>query len=366
MQVAIVGGGQLARMLALAGWPLGLRFAFLVNDGDDTRSVEGLGRVVKCEPGLEPSVLYEALGRPVVITVEKEAVDTGLLEQLNAFCPVHPRPDVLRVCQNRRRQKLWLESLGIAVARHRFAHDAESLWAAAGELGFPLIVKAAEQGYDGRNQWRLADPSALDRFVGQSATGDWVVEEQVPFLREISLLAVRSAQGEIRFYPPTENRHVNGVLRTSLAPAIDLPEPALQTACEKVRQMLERTQYVGVLALEYFVLEDRLCLNEVAPRVHNSGHWTQQGSTTSQFENHLRAILGWPLGACDAKGHAGMVNILGTDAPPDALLSAAVTLHLYDKQKRPGRKLGHVNVRDDDRAKVEAELQRLEQRLGGG
>lgn len=366
MQVAIVGGGQLARMLALAGWPLGLRFAFLVEAADDTRGVEGLGSIVVRDPQQTPADLFQALGCPAVITVEKEAVDTGLLEQLNAFCPVHPRPEVVRASQHRRRQKEWLVSQGITVARHRFACDAESLRSAAHELGFPLIVKAAEQGYDGRNQWRLANAAALDDFVAQQPAGDWVVEEQVPFLREMSLLAVRSAQGEIRFYPPTENRHVNGVLRTSLAPAINLPEPALQAARESVTRLLEGSHYVGVLALEYFVLKDRLCLNEVAPRVHNSGHWTQQGSSTSQFENHLRAILGWPLGACDARGHAGMVNILGTDAPPDTVLSAAVTLHLYDKQKRPGRKLGHINVRDDDRSKVEAELQRLERCLGGG
>ncbi len=366
MRVAIVGSGQLARMLALAGWPLGLRFAFLVEVGDDTRCVEGLGSIVVRDPQQTPEELFQALGRPAVITVEKEAVDTSLLRQLAVHCPVHPQPDVLHASQNRRRQKHWLVAQGIDVARHGFAHDAASLQTVAREVGFPLIVKAAEQGYDGRNQWRLANAAALEDFVAQQPQGDWVVEEQVPFLREMSLLAVRSVQGEIRFYPPTENRHVNGVLRSSLAPAIDLPEAALQQARTQVADLLQDAQYAGVLALEYFVLEDRLCLNEVAPRVHNSGHWTQQGSSTSQFENHLRAILGWPLGACDAKGHAGMVNILGTDAPPETVLSSAVTLHLYDKQKRPGRKLGHINVRDDDRARVEAELQRLERCLGGG
>lgn len=363
MRVAILGCGQLARMLALASWPLNVRFAFLIEPGENTDCVQGLGTIVERAPGIDAGQLYEALGRPDVITVEKEAVDTQLLQALSAYCAIHPNATAVYESQNRRREKMRLDALGIPSTPHAFASDAASLRAAADKLGFPLVVKAAEHGYDGKNQWRLADSAALEAFLQQQPQGDWVVEAFIRFQCEVSLLAARSATGEVRLYPAVLNHHVHGILRSSIAPAQGVEPAWISRMQDHLIRLLEHWQYVGMIAMECFVIDGGLVVNELAPRVHNSGHWTQQAAVTCQFENHVRAILGLPLGNTDTAITGAMLNLIGVEATPQQALSAHTTLHWYNKTVRPGRKVGHINIRHPEPEKVLAILQQLEQQF---
>lgn len=361
MRVAIIGGGQLARMLALAGWPLGIRFAFLVQPDEATDCIDGLGEVVVQTPDASPHQLFLALGSPAVITIEREAVDAALLHALAQHCPVYPDPAAVYECQNRRRQKSRLQQLDIPNTPHRFAHDGPSLRDAVDALGWPVVVKAAEHGYDGKNQWRLHSAAMLEDFLSSQPQGDWVVESLVRFEREISLLAVRDRNGGIALYPATENHHIHGVLRSSVAPAT-IPQDAVADMQHALARLLQHWHYVGVLAMECFVTEAGLLVNELAPRVHNSGHWTQQAPVASQFENHLRAICGWPLGNTRTPLHSAMLNLVGIQANHAALAPHA-TLHWYNKAVRPGRKLGHINLQHPDRTQLVESLRQLEQQL---
>ena len=362
MRIAIIGCGQLARMLALAGWPMGIRFAFLAQSGEATECVQGLGDIIVQRPDMSPGELYRELGEPDSLTVEKEAVDVNLLQALSHYCPVYPNPDAIHQCQHRRRQKTCLSNLGIANTPHRFAHDAASLQQAAEALGFPLILKAAEHGYDGRNQWRLRDHGQLSAFLQQHPHGDWVVEQQVDFLRELSLIAVRSRHGDIQFYPVTQNHHVQGILRHSMAPAPNLDADTEADMQKAMSTLLQHWQYVGVLTMECFQTHDGILVNELAPRVHNSGHWTQQAPLTCQFENHLRAVAGWHLGDTRTCLHSAMLNLIGVEADLPATLTAHTSLHWYNKTFRSGRKLGHINLQHQERTQVLESLRQLEQR----
>ncbi len=207
MHVAIVGCGQLARMMALAGWNMGLEFTFLAEPGEATRSVEGLGRIARRDSDGTPAQLYAALGEPDVITVEKEHVDTGMLRALSEFCPVYPDPDAVHACQDRLREKLLCESLELATAPYRVARNALEVTYAVESLGLPLVVKARREGYDGKQQWRIRNTAELRDFCIDNRSGNWLVESQINFQREVSVLAARSANGDIAIYPPTENRH---------------------------------------------------------------------------------------------------------------------------------------------------------------
>jgi 5-(carboxyamino)imidazole ribonucleotide synthase len=365
MRVAIVGCGQLARMMALAGWNMGLEFTFLAEPGEATRSVEGLGRIARRDPDDTPAQLYAALGEPDVITVEKEHVDTGMLRALSEFCPVHPDPDAVHACQDRLREKLLCETLELATAPYRVAKNALDVTYAVESLGLPLVVKARREGYDGKQQWRIRSTAELRDFCIDNRSGDWLVESQINFQREVSVLAARSANGDIAIYPPTENRHQGGILLTSIAPAENLPDGIMADCQRYIRALLEKLDYVGVLAMECFVCEEGLLVNELAPRVHNSGHWTMRSEATSQFENHLRAILGMNLGSTSVTRYEGMLNILGSYDRGSALrlLSRDSTLTDYNKSSAPRRKLGHINVSRESRTAMLEELSRLSQCL---
>ncbi|MBY4678113.1 5-(carboxyamino)imidazole ribonucleotide synthase [Marinobacterium arenosum] len=357
MHVAIVGCGQLARMMALEGWPLGLRFSFLAAPGEDDRCVRGLGDVVEVAGDESPELLFQKLGCPDVVTVEREEVDVTLLTGLQHHCVVYPPPQAIADSQHRGREKRCLNRLGITTAPYRLVDELDDLPAAVGELGYPVFIKACRNGYDGRNQWRLSDAQGLERFMAEQAgLTDLVVEAQVPFEREVSLIAVRSRQGDLRCYPLTENRHRDGILISSIAPAAGLGDGLHEQAQWIARRLLTHWDYVGVLSIECFVAQERLIVNEVAPRVHNSGHWSQQGSACSQFENHLRAVCGMSLGATDPLQHAGMVNMLGDLAPADVLNQPNVHPHLYGKSSRARRKMGHLNLVHGDRAALEQQL----------
>ncbi|PIE20706.1 MAG: 5-(carboxyamino)imidazole ribonucleotide synthase [Neptuniibacter caesariensis] len=359
MHVAIVGCGQLARMMALAGWPMGHRFTFLADPGESFICVEGLGRVVELEPELNGRALYEALGKPDVVTVEREHVNAARLSTLKPYCAVHPDPEAIKYCQHRGREKTFLNSLGIQTAPFHVANNAEALFAGVKALGFPVFVKTCEEGYDGYGQWVLKCDEDLNKLLAEAdSLPEVVIEGRIEFERELSLIAARNASGDCVFYPMTENHHRNGILWNSIAPA-KAPDTLHAKAKKIADKILNATEYVGVIAIEMFHSGDDLIVNELAPRVHNSGHWTQGAGICSQFENHIRAICDYGLGITISSQHAGMVNLLGIEAPKAIVSESNVQHHVYNKSLRPGRKVGHLNLVSADRAELEAQLQRI-------
>lgn len=340
MHIAIAGCGQLSRMMALAGIPLGFRFSFIADPDEDARCVEGLGEIQRWQPGQAADQLYQDLGEPDALTVEKEQVNLELLSGLGEHCPLRPGLAAIKVCQNRLLEKQLLDSLGIACSPYTYGVSAQD---SALTLSLPAVVKSCREGYDGKNQWVLKTREDAVAFDAEIGGGDHIIESWIPFDKEVSQISLRSVSGEISHYPLTENLHDKGILRQSIAPATGIPATTAARARRMMTEIMQAVDYVGVMAMECFLVGDQLLVNELAPRVHNSGHWTQSGSNTCQFENHLRAIAGLPLGNTAERGVAGMINLIGTQGPPLASLSEHSKLHWYNKSVRPGRKLGHVN-----------------------
>ena len=363
--VGILGGGQLARMLVLAGVPLGLRFVVLDPAADACAG--------QCAPLLvggydDQAALAEFASRIDVATFDFENVPADSARHLAAQVPVYPAPDALAMAQDRLVEKSLFRELGIPVPAFADVDSREGLEAAVAEVGLPCILKTRRLGYDGKGQFRIRDAADLDR--AWEALGDQaqrvglIAEAFVPFDQEYSVIAVRGRDGEFRAWPLTANWHVDGVLSASLAPA-QVPEALTLEAQAHARALAERLDYVGVFALELFCRDGQLLANEMAPRVHNSGHWTIEGAETSQFENHLRAVLGLPLGSTAARGHACMLNWIG--AMPDAgpvLAEAGGHWHDYGKQARDGRKVGHATLRADDAGALAVALARVGAALG--
>ncbi|MCC5088219.1 5-(carboxyamino)imidazole ribonucleotide synthase [Xanthomonas campestris] len=346
--VGILGGGQLARMLVLAGAPLGLRFAVF-----DPAADACAGQVAPLQVGAfdDAAALAGFAAQVDVLTFDFENVPAASAQQLATQVPVFPNPAALAIAQDRLSEKTLFRELGIPVPEFAAIDDRAGLDAALARIGAPCVLKTRRFGYDGKGQFRIktfADADAAwDALGAQAATVGLIVEAFVPFEREVSVVAVRGRDGEFCAWPLTENWHVDGVLSASLAPAS--VDAGLQEVAEAhARALAERLDYVGVFALELFVRDGTLLANEMAPRVHNSGHWTIEGAETSQFENHVRAVLGLPLGSTAMRGHACMLNWLG--AMPDAAAFLAVPAghwHDYGKQARDGRKVGHATVRAD-------------------
>ena len=359
MRVAIVGCGQLSRMLALAGIPLGLKFSFIADANEDAVCVEGLGLIVRYVSGSDAKQLYEDLGRPDCVTIEKEQTESALLDELSKYCDVFPNASAVSVCQHRYQERKLLERLSIPCAPYQYEVTASDSLA---ELTLPVVVKSCCEGYDGKNQWvlkTLDDVAAFDKQL----ESDYIIEQWIPFEKELSQVSARSVTGEIVHYALTENAHKDGMLRQSIAPAENVPESLIEQAQAYMCKVLESLNYVGVLAIEFFVVDGNLLVNELAPRVHNSGHWTQSGSITSQFENHLRAITGMTLGSTANHSLAGMVNFIGQAIPAHFSLSPYSTLHWYDKSVRPGRKLGHINVVAQDYASLDERMRYMQSQL---
>ncbi|TVR65619.1 MAG: 5-(carboxyamino)imidazole ribonucleotide synthase [Gemmatimonadales bacterium] len=343
--VAIVGGGQLGRMLALAGLPLGLRFRFLEPNPDPP--VAHLGEVMEAAYD-DPQGLDRLVHGASVVTYEFENVPVEAASRLSRAAPVHPAPAALAMAQDRLTEKEAFQALGIETAPFRPVDSRAGLDAAIADLGLPAVLKTRRMGYDGKGQAVLRTPDDVEPAWERLGGRPLILEGFVPFHRELSILAVRGLDGEMVEYPLVENHHEAGILVRSLAPAPQVDDRLQEAGRDIARRVLEHLDYVGVLAVELFQVGERLLANEMAPRVHNSGHWTQDGAITSQFENHLRAILGLPLGSTRVRGaRAAMVNLLGDVPPRDRILGIpGVSLHLYDKEPRPGRKVGHINVVD--------------------
>jgi 5-(carboxyamino)imidazole ribonucleotide synthase len=327
-------------MLALAGYPLGIRCTFLDRSADSP----GAQVAPSLLGTLEDAALLEQLAASSdVLTFDWENISGHALAPLAKLTAIRPPRAALEVSQDRLHEKALFRRLRIPVAEHAAVDSPQDLARAAAKLGTPGILKTRRLGYDGKGQCRIERPGDLDA-AWELIGGEGLIYEKLQrFSREVSLLAARSVAGDIAYYPLSANSHAGGILRFGLAPyAAAKLERAARTYMKRVMNALD---YVGVLAIEFFVVRGRLVANEMAPRVHNSGHWTIEGCVTSQFENHLRAICGLPLGSTRALGHTAMINFLGQMPSRERLLTIdGLAFHDYGKEPRPGRKLGHCTI----------------------
>jgi 5-(carboxyamino)imidazole ribonucleotide synthase len=364
MKVLVLGAGQLARMMSLAGTPLNLKVSAY-----DVNSDTIVDPVTQQQLG---TGLAQAIANADVITSEFEHIPYPVQELCQQSGKFLPNSTAIKAGGDRRQEKQLLDKAGVANAAYKIVVTEQDFYQAIEQLGLPLVLKSALAGYDGKGQWRLrtqADAQAVWADIQQFMAGAdhtlpqaIVAEQFVRFDREVSLVGARNQAGDMVVYPLTENHHVAGVLAVSLA------LPGQQELQQQAKQMFEAVatalDYVGVLALEFFQVGDKLLVNEIAPRVHNSGHWTQQGADTCQFENHLRAVCGLPLGSTALVRPTLMVNILGEDHVSPAVLSLpSCHLHWYGKGKRPGRKMGHINLSATSTSELAQRFDLLRQHL---
>ncbi len=361
MKIGILGGGQLGRMLALAGYPLGLRFRAL--DPAPDAPAGALAELVVADYGNQEALKRFAADVDVM-TYEFENIPVESVRLLAERLLIYPPAQALEVAQDRLTEKSFFQSLSILTPRFARVDSKADLERAVEQIGLPAVLKTRRLGYDGKGQFVLGESSDTARAWEALGGVPLILEEFIAFERELSILAVRGRSGATAFYPLTENHHRDGILRLSLAPAPGLSAELQAMAERYATKILEALSYVGVLAIELFQYQGELLANEMAPRVHNSGHWTIEGAETSQFENHLRAILGWPLGATDSLGHCAMLNLIGETPKLEAVLKVpGAHLHLYGKSPRAGRKLGHITLCEPERESLEAKLAQL-QKMG--
>lgn len=352
-RVGVIGAGQLGRMLALAAYPLGIQCRFLDQSPDSPGGQVGPIHVGDFDDML---ALKQLASEVDVVTFDIENVSVHALEALSANVPVRPGPAIVAAAQDRLTEKELFASLGIPTAPYVKIVDESDLDRCGETLGWPVVLKARRLGYDGRGQRVVETAEALLSAWESLGKVPAIAEGLIPFERELSMVAAR-AEASV-FYPLTENVHRDGILVSSVAPYQD---EALQRMAEAwLGNLMSQFDYRGVLTVEFFLTERGLIANEMAPRVHNSGHWTIEGAETSQFENHIRAILGLPLGSTRPRGHAAMLNLIGS-LPQRARMLAVDGLHLHDygKEARPDRKLGHCTIVDGDRHSLLARLDSL-------
>ncbi|MEW6692925.1 MAG: 5-(carboxyamino)imidazole ribonucleotide synthase [Pseudomonadota bacterium] len=353
-RIGIIGGGQLGRMLALAGIPLGLEFVFLDPSPEACARLVGEQIVADYD---ELMALERLVNDTDVITLEFENIPVAAARFVQERGLLFPGPRALEVAQDRVNEKTLFGELGIPTPPWRAVDSLEGLRAAVAEIGLPAVLKTRRLGYDGKGQAVLREPADIETAWAALGSAPLILEGFIAFRREVSIIAVRSRTGELAFYPLSENTHERGILKLSLSRAGD---PMQAEAEAHARKVLETLDYVGTMGFEFFVTDSGLIANEIAPRVHNTGHWTIEGAATSQFENHLRAILGLPLGSTALRGAAAMLNFIG-ELPPigHALTLADVHFHAYGKEPRPGRKVGHATLVARDEAERDARLAKL-------
>jgi 5-(carboxyamino)imidazole ribonucleotide synthase len=359
MTIGVLGAGQLGRMMALAGYPLALDFLFLDREaGTPAHQVA---------PSLfgsftDAALLTQLAERCSVVTFDWENVPSEALDQLEARTRIAPPRLALATAQDRLLEKALFAKLRVPTNRTCAVDSLGDLQRAAQDIGLPGVLKTRRLGYDGKGQQVLRKPADIETAWAQLGSAPLLYEEMVPFDYEISAIGVRGQGGEFAMYPLNRNMHRDGILRLTRAP---WKAPALEAAARRyLRKVMEHFDYVGVLTIEFFVHRGRLLANEMAPRVHNSGHWTIEGAVTSQFENHVRAIAGLPLGSTAARGHSAMLNLIGTMPGHAALLGEqALHLHDYGKAARPGRKLGHVTIVESTAKAADLRARRLLRRI---
>jgi 5-(carboxyamino)imidazole ribonucleotide synthase len=341
--IGILGGGQLGRMLAVAAARLGYR-THVYEPGAAPPAADVVHRVTSA--GYEDAAALTAFAGAVdVITYEFENVPTAALDLLESLKPIHPNRRALAISQDRLAEKAFLNGIGLATAPYAAVATAEDLAAALARIGCPSILKTTRLGYDGKGQARIKSAADSAAALAAMQGAPAVLEGFIPFTHEVSVIAARAIDGSVACYDPGENVHRDGILHTTTVPARLTPGQRSDAILAAAR-ILNALDYVGVLGVELFVTPEGLIVNEIAPRVHNSGHWTQNGCAVDQFEQHIRAITGWPLGDGGRHSDVTMENLIGDDINriPQIARERNAALHLYGKaDARPGRKMGHVN-----------------------
>lgn len=341
--IGILGGGQLGRMLSVAAARLGFK-THIFEPGANPPAGDVAHRVTKA-PYEDSDALINFANAVDVITYEFENIPTAVLDILESHRPIRPGREALRVSQDRLTEKTFLQGLGLKTASFADITDANSLSAALAAIGTPAILKTRRFGYDGKGQARIKSPDDVQQAMADMAGAPSVLEGFVDFSYEVSVIAARGVNGDVACFDPGENVHRDGILHTTTVPA-RLSASQRMDAILLAANVLNALDYVGVLGVELFVTPQGLIVNEIAPRVHNSGHWTQNGCTTDQFEQHIRAIAGWPLGDGQRFADIVMENLIGDDIDRVPMLAKDpdTALHLYGKaETKPGRKMGHFN-----------------------
>ncbi|WP_081310418.1 5-(carboxyamino)imidazole ribonucleotide synthase [Pseudoalteromonas luteoviolacea] len=349
MRVLVLGAGQLARMMSLSSTHLGIEV--LAYDVSTKQVINPVTFEVS------DSTLEQEVAQSFAITAEFEHIPEDVLTICESSGKFYPGAQSIATGGDRSKEKALLDNTQVPCAPYALITEKNHFLAAVEKLGMPLVIKTCQAGYDGKGQWRLKSEDEIDQIWSEmesfiasgtvSTPHSIIAEKMIPFDREVSIIGVRSKNGECKVYPLTENQHTNGVLTLSIA---GKEKAAIQEQAESAFQKLAtELDYVGVLAIEFFDVGGQLLVNEIAPRVHNSGHWTQQGCHTSQFENHMRAITGLPTGCTKLVRPTAMINVLGQQSIPHTVLTVAgCTSHWYGKEAKPGRKMGHINVSADN------------------
>jgi len=368
-KIGVLGAGQLGRMLALAGYPLELDFHFYDTSGKPS---VGLGDItIDTEAKLDNPELADFLKDVDVVTYEFEHLPLELTQYIEKHATLYPPSKSIEVCQNRAKEKALFKQLNIPTPNYHIVHNVDELKAAVEDLGCPVVTKTTTEGYDGKGQFVIRSANQCDeawQAIGANASGTniLIAEAFVNFQRELSIIAARSADDEMMVYPLAENDHHEGILRYSTAPANKVKPEIAEQAKLYIKELMHELGHVGILTLELFETENGLVANEMAPRVHNSGHWSIEGARCSQFENHLRAIAGYPLGNTEAYGPTCMINIIAEKGDIQSIMSLPYAhVHLYGKEERSGRKLGHITVQADTQEELKWRVKNVASFLPG-
>ena len=342
MKIGVLGAGQLGRMLALSAYPLGHQMRFLALSEEDPSSLLGKTFI----HNNNPEMVSNFADSSDIVTYESENTDVTIVNEISKNTKVYPSDKSLYISQHRGREKALLDTLKIPCAPYQMVNSLDDLKSAIKNIGIPSILKTATDGYDGKGQFLIKSESQIDEAWEKMSGVDAILEGFINFKRELSLIAVRGIDGSLEYYPLVENSHHEGILRQTLAPAQNISVSLQNKAEEYMSSLLKEIKHVGVLTIELFESDDDLLVNEIAPRVHNSGHWTIEGAQTSQFENHIRAITESPLGQTTMTSKfSAMINIIGVHGPIQKVLKTKnAHLHLYNKAERTGRKLGHITL----------------------
>jgi 5-(carboxyamino)imidazole ribonucleotide synthase len=342
MKIGVLGAGQLGRMLALSAYPLGHQMRFLALSEEDPSSLLGKTFI----HNNNPEMVSNFADSSDIVTYESENTDVTIVNEISKNTKVYPSDKSLYISQHRGREKALLDTLKIPCAPYQMVNSLDDLKSAIKNIGIPSILKTATDGYDGKGQFLIKSESQIDEAWEKMSGVDAILEGFINFKRELSLIAVRGIDGSLEYYPLVENSHHEGILRQTLAPAQNISVSLQNKAEEYMSSLLKEIKHIGVLTIELFESDDGLLVNEIAPRVHNSGHWTIEGAQTSQFENHIRAITESPLGQTTMTSKfSAMINIIGVHGPIQKVLETKnAHLHLYNKAERTGRKLGHITL----------------------
>jgi len=357
MKIGVLGAGQLGRMMAISGYPLNHQFGFSGNSNNEPSAL--LGHMFTLEDNAD-NIKY-LVDFADVITYESENTDVEVVREISKNVPVYPGEKSLFTTQHRGREKALFDQLNIPCAPYQMVSSEQDLIDAVNTIGLPAILKTATEGYDGKGQFLMRNISEITEAWKSMNGVESILEGFVNFKRELSLIAVRGIDNNHKYYPLVENTHHDGILRFTIAPAQNIDPTVQKTAEHYMQTLLDEMDHIGVLTIELFETENGLVANEMAPRVHNSGHWSIDGANTSQFENHVRAITGMPLGdTTPTHSYCAMINIISKIGPTNTVLNMPnAHLHLYDKEERANRKLGHINITANSQAELDESIKKL-------